>query len=95
VTTHLPQTAKERVQAERRREQIARHLAHTKRERGEAFLARLYERSADAHAAMAAATQRLIDQPAGEPTTSIRGVLNNETLPGKPRSSARNENQSA
>jgi glutamyl-tRNA reductase len=87
VTTHLPQTAHERVQAEREREQLARHLARTKRERGEAFLARLYERSADAHAAMAAATQRIIDRAAGKPTTSIKGVLNNGTQEAKPGSS--------
>lgn len=92
MATHLPQTAHERVQAERQREQLARGLARTKREQGEAFLARLYEQSAEAHAAMAAATQRLIDR-AGKPTTSIEGVPNNGTQKPEPESSVRDKNQ--
>jgi hypothetical protein len=36
---------------------------------------------------MAAATQRIIDRAAGKPTTSVKGVLNNETQEAKPGSS--------
>jgi hypothetical protein len=55
-----PQTAQERADDARRRERRARETARGKRDRGETLLACLFERSADAQAAVARLAEALV-----------------------------------
>jgi hypothetical protein len=72
----LPDTAQERVALARKREKRDRDRAGNKRARGEDFLARLYERSADAQAAVAIAAGRLIvSDPVGQGRPAAPPIL--------------------
>jgi hypothetical protein len=55
-----PQTANQRAADARRREQRSRQTARDKRDRGESLLACLFDRSADAQAAIARLAEGMI-----------------------------------
>jgi hypothetical protein len=60
TVTPSPQTANQRAADARRREQRSRQTARDKRDRGESLLACLFDRSADAQAAIARLAEGMI-----------------------------------
>jgi hypothetical protein len=70
VTPPPPQTRAQRVADARRREQRFRKNASDKRERGETLLACLFERSADAQAALARLAEGVVGDDQGIGATS-------------------------